>query len=109
MAVKCSKCQFENLEGMQFCGNLLPHMIRSGQQCRKSADRRPKSAYIMMCVPFEIPTHSMVATYIIEEDSMETVAARVYPVILAGASVNTIPLMEFSPGGAAKIEKRLGG
>ena len=72
-------------------------------------ERRPKSAYVLMCVPFEVPPHSMVTTYIIEADTMEAVAARVYPIMLAGASVNVIPLMEFTPGGAAKAQERFKG
>jgi len=37
------------------------------------------------------------------------VAARVYPVMLAGATVNIIPVMEYTPGGAVKTEKKLRG
>jgi len=72
-------------------------------------ERRPKNAYVLMTVPFEVPPHSMVSVYITEEESMEAVAARVYPVTLAGATVNIIPLMEYVPGVAAKTEKKLKG
>jgi hypothetical protein len=72
-------------------------------------ERRPKSAYVLMTVPFEVPPHSMVSVYITEEDSIDAVAARAYPVMLTGATVNIIPLMELPVGGAAKTEKKLRG
>ena len=71
-------------------------------------ERRP-TAYVLMSVPFEVPPHSMVSVYITEEDNMEGVAARLYPVMLAGASINTIPLMELTLGGSAETEKKLKG
>ena len=73
------------------------------------AERRPKSAYVLMTVPFDAPPHSVVTVYITEEDSIDAVAARVYPVMLAGATVNIIPVMEYAPGGAVKTEKKLRG
>jgi hypothetical protein len=72
-------------------------------------ERKPKNGYVLMSVPFEVPPRSMVSVYITEEDSIEAMAARVYPVTLAGATVNIIPLMEFAVGGATKIEKKLRG
>ena len=73
------------------------------------AERRPKSAYVLMAVPFEVPPQSMVSVYVTEEDSIDAVAARVYPVMLAGANISIIPVMEYSPGGATKTEKKLRG
>ena len=75
----------------------------------RPAESRPKSAYVLMTVPFEAPPHSIVTVYITEEDNIDAVAARVYPVMLAGATVNIIPVMEYTPGGAVKTEKKLRG
>ncbi len=75
----------------------------------RPAESRPKNAYVLSAVPFDVPPRSVVTVYITEEDSMDAVGARVYPVMLAGATVNVIPVMEYTPGGATKTEKKLRG
>ncbi len=69
--------------------------------------RRPEKGYVLMSALSEVPPNSMVSFYVSEEDSTDEVAARTYPVTLAGASINVIPLMEFPLGAAAKTEKKL--
>jgi hypothetical protein len=44
-----------------------------------------------------------------ESDSAETMAARVYPLMLAGATVNIIPLLEVRIAGSVKAEKKYRG
>jgi hypothetical protein len=70
---------------------------------------RPEGSYVLMCVPFDVPPNSLVSVTISESDSAERMAARVYPVMLAGATVNIIPLLEVPVGGGAKAERKYKG
>jgi len=72
-------------------------------------ERRPESVYTLMCVPFDVPPNSLVSVTISESDSAETMAARVYPLMLAGATVNIIPLLEVPVAGGVKAEKKYKG
>jgi hypothetical protein len=68
---------------------------------------RPEASYVMICVPqFEVPPNSLVAFTISESDSAEKIAARVYPEMLAGATIRVIPLLEVPMAGGAKAEKK---
>jgi hypothetical protein len=72
-------------------------------------ERRPEGSYVLMCVPFDVPPNSLVSVSISESDSAETMAARVYPIMLAGATVNIIPLLEVPVTGEVKAEKKYKG
>jgi hypothetical protein len=69
----------------------------------------PASGFLMMSVPFDIPPNSMVTFSISEQDSAEDIAARVYPLMLAGADVSIIPLLEVPIGGSVEAEKKYRG
>jgi hypothetical protein len=70
---------------------------------------RPEATYVLMAVPFDVPPNSMVSVTINESDSAEKIAARVYPLMLAGAMVQVIPLLEVPIAGGAKAEKKYRG
>jgi hypothetical protein len=72
---------------------------------------RPEFSYVMLCVPqLDVPPNSLVAFGISEADSADEIAARTYPLMLAGATaVRTIPLLEVPVAGAAKAEKKYRG
>jgi hypothetical protein len=70
---------------------------------------RPASSFVLMAVPFPVPPDSLVVFSIGESDSAEAMAARVYPLMLAGATVNIIPLLEVSFGGGQEAEKKYRG
>jgi len=72
-------------------------------------ESRPAASHVLLCVPFEVPTNSMVSVIISESDSAEKIAARVYPLMLAGATVHVIPLLEVPIAGGAKAEKKYKG
>jgi hypothetical protein len=65
--------------------------------------------YVLMCALPDVPPNSMVSIAISEGDNMNEIAARIYPVMLAGATINIIPLLEVPAGGAAKVEKKYRG
>jgi len=70
---------------------------------------RRTPGYMPLCALPEVPPDSMVSISISESDSAEEMAARLYPIMLAGASFNIIPLLEVPAGGAAKAEKKYRG
>ncbi len=69
----------------------------------------PASGFLMMSVPFDVPPNSMVTFSISESDSAEDMAARVYPLMLAGADINIIPLLEVPIGDQVAVEKKYRG
>ena len=73
------------------------------------SEGRATSSFLMMSVPFDVPPNSIVAFSIGESESAESMAARVYPLMLAGASVSIIPLLEVPGGGGAEAEKQYRG
>jgi len=70
---------------------------------------RPVVNCILMCVPFDVPPNSMVSVSISESDSAEKMAERLYPIMLAGAEVQVIPLLDTTVGAAVKGEKKYRG
>lgn len=78
---------------------------------KQPKERREGAAtYVLMCVPsFNVPPNSMVSVSIGEGDSVEQIVANIYPIGLAGADVQIIPLFEVPAGGGAKAEKKYRG
>jgi hypothetical protein len=73
-------------------------------------ESRPKVIYMMLCIPqFNVPPNSLVTFAINEDDSAENFVAREYPQMLAGATVQVIPLLETPLGVTAKAEKKYRG
>jgi hypothetical protein len=72
-------------------------------------ESRPMVNCVLLCVPFDVPPNSMVSIGITESDSAEKMAARLYPIMLAGATVQVIPLLDVPIGGGAKAEKKYRG
>jgi len=82
----------------------------------KAAARLPKelrrgSNYILMCIPvgLNVTPGSMVSVSISESDSVEDMAASLYPFELAGGSAQIIPLLEVPMGGSTKADKKYRG
>ena len=70
---------------------------------------RPESAYLCMTFPFPVPPNTLVSVSIGEYESVEEIAANIYPVMLAGATVDIIPLLEVPLGRGAETEKKYKG
>ena len=75
----------------------------------RSQEGEPPSAYVLMTVPFPVPPNSLVVVTIGESDSAEEMAARVYPLMVAGATVDIIPVLEVPLGAGAEAEKKYRG
>jgi len=66
--------------------------------------------YVCLGMPFPgAPPNTVVGIGVIEAETAEALAALLYPMGLAGASVWCVPVMELPVGGVAKVEKKLRG
>jgi hypothetical protein len=72
-------------------------------------ESRPVVNCVLLCVPFDVPPNSMVGVSINESDSAERIAERLYPIMLAGATFQVIPLLDSPVGGGVKAEKKYRG
>jgi len=65
------------------------------------------ASYMCQGIAFAgIPLQSLVAIDVIEAESNEAIAATVYPVALAGATIWDVPVLEMPVKGAAQTEKK---
>lgn len=68
--------------------------------------------YICQGMPFPgvlLPPNTLVSVGIIEAESNEALAAAAYPVVLAGASLWHVPVLELPVVGTAEVEKKFRG
>ena len=66
--------------------------------------------YACLGDPFDgIPPNSMVSVSISEADSAEALAAVQYPLLLAGATIHRVPIMDVAIGTAVQTEKKFKG
>jgi hypothetical protein len=65
--------------------------------------------YACLSAPFPIPPNVMATVEITECDSAEAAATVNYPLMLAGATINMVPLMEMPVTGVAELEKKYRG
>ena len=66
--------------------------------------------YACLGAPFDgIPPNSMVSVSISEADSAEALAAVQYPLLLAGATIHRVPIMDVAIGTAVQTEKKFKG
>jgi len=63
--------------------------------------------YMCVGIPFPgVPPNTMGGFSISEAESAEAMAARLYPLALAGATIHVVPLMELPVGGTVEAEKK---
>jgi hypothetical protein len=66
--------------------------------------------YACLAAPFDgIPPNSFVSVSISETDNVEALAAIQYPLLLAGATVHRVPIMDVAIGTAVQTEKEFRG
>lgn len=66
-------------------------------------------SYVCLSPPFPVPPNTIVSFSIGEVDTAETMAATSYPLMLAGATISRVPILEVPPKTAAKAEKKYRG
>jgi len=66
--------------------------------------------YVCLSPPFPgVSPNTLVSIAIVDAESAEAIAATSYPMMLAGANIHRVPLLELPVGGAAKVEKKYRG
>ncbi len=66
--------------------------------------------YVCMAHPISgIPSGKGVTIAVCEADSAEAIAAATYPAMLAGAEINTVPVLDMPIGSVADVEKKARG
>jgi len=66
--------------------------------------------YVCLAQPFSgIPPGKGVTISVCEADSSEAIAAALYPSMLAGADINTVPVIDMPIGGMTDVEKKARG
>lgn len=79
-------------------------------QANPAPGSKTLAMYTCMGIPFAgAPPDSTVTVTIVDAESTEAMAANSYPLILAGASVWYVPVLEMPVGGAAQEEKKYRG
>ncbi len=64
------------------------------------------SSYLCLSPPFPVPPNTLVSFSIAEVDNVEAMATTSYPLLLAGATICRVPIMEIQPKTAVKTEKK---
>jgi len=71
---------------------------------------KPLASYVCLGMPFPgIPPNSLVTVGIGEAESDEALAAVTYPLMLAGATIHRVPILEVPIGGGVEAEKKYRG
>ena len=65
------------------------------------------SSYVCSSAPFPVPPNTTVKAIISEAESADVLASVTYPLQLAGATINQIPLMEVPVVATAETENQL--
>jgi len=65
------------------------------------------SQFVCVSPPFPVPPNSIVGVSITEGENAEALVSANYTMLLAGATIHRVPLMEVAAGAAAKVEKEL--
>lgn len=65
------------------------------------------ASYVCLAHPVSgLPSGTGVTITIAEAESAESIAAAMYPSMLAGADINTVPVIDMPIGGVAEVEKK---
>jgi hypothetical protein len=78
-----------------------------GDKLAKTPGRKVLASYICMGQAFPgVPPNTMVGVSIADYESTEAMAAALYPMELAGATVWAVPVLETTPGRTTATEKK---
>jgi len=80
-------------------------LAQVGDKLAKTPGRKVLGSYVCMGLAFPgVPPNTMVNVTVAEYESNEAMAAVVYPMELAGATVWAVPVLEMAVGGEATAE-----
>jgi hypothetical protein len=73
----------------------------------KTPGRKVLAQYTCMGIAFPgVPPNTLVSISVVEYESNEAMAAALYPMALAGATLWAVPVLEIPVGGGAAAEKK---
>jgi hypothetical protein len=82
-------------------------VAQAGDKVAKTPGRKVLASYTCMGMAFPgVPPNTMVTISVAEYESNEAMAAAQYPVVLAGATVWAVPVLEMPVGRGAATEKK---
>jgi hypothetical protein len=82
-------------------------MAQAGDKVAKIPGQKMLTTYICGGKPFDgLAPNTMVAITVREAETMEALAAAMYTYLVLGATVWSVPVLEFTPGNLAEEEKK---
>jgi len=82
-------------------------VAQASDKVAKTPGRKVLASYTCMGLAFPgVPPNTLVGISVAEYESNEAMAAAMYPVALAGATVWSVPVLETPMGRGAAIEKK---
>jgi len=86
-------------------------VAQASDQVAKTPGQKVLAEYVCEGIPFPatVPPNMMVSISVREAESNEAIAAVMYPLALAGATVWSVPVLEMPVAGATKVEKKYRG
>ena len=85
----------------------IPDLMQALDKVADTPGSKVLARYTCMGLAFPgVPPNTVVGVSIMEYESSEAMAARLYPGMLAGATVWAVPVLEMPVTGAAEVEKK---
>ena len=82
-------------------------VAQASDKVAKTPGRKVLAMYTCMGMAFPgVPPNTLVGISVAEYESSEAMAARIYPIALAGATVWAVPVLEMPVGRGAATEKK---
>lgn len=102
------RCATRFLTFFSYEATKTAEMATAGDKVNSNLPKGTKilASYVCLSPPFPVPPNTLVNVTITEVDNAEAMAATSYPLLLAGATISRVPIMEVQPKTAAKTEKK---
>ncbi len=92
---------------VMFDGTKAAEVAQAADKVAKTPGQKMLAQYVCQGIPFAgVPPHMMVTITVGEAENNEAISAVHYPLLLAGASVWAVPVLELPVAGAATEEKK---
>jgi hypothetical protein len=85
----------------------MAELTQAMDKVAKMPGAKVLAQYTCMGIPFPgAPPNTIIGVSVVEYESSEAMAARMYPAALAGATIWAVPVLETPVGSAAAAEKK---
>ena len=86
----------------------MAEVVQASDKVANTRGQKILSKYTCLGKPFDgVPLNAMVVITTHEAESSEAMATYAYPLMLAGATIWGVPVMEIPMAGSAALEKKL--